>query len=195
MKPALTVALLLAFLALNSACQTNTKVIKADLRTQSGVYLVGYSREPLARRDFEDQLQSDLSAGGMIAHASHADIPNILDSSAEEVFRFAKLRNVVAIVIVNPVNDSPIEERTKVQANSPTVRAFFKGVRGKEVPITTNDVFAEVNAYVVDGDTATLAWSGVTATFRPTDRAQAIADLSATVANALRDAQKRLRSP
>ncbi len=176
------------------ACSSAPNVIQTDLTRQKGVYLVGYSLDASARRDFENELQTNLMAGGMLAHASHADIPDITDSDATEVLQYAVERGVVAIVIINNAQDSAVEDVRRLQIDTPGVREHFDKISRQRAVVSGNDVVLEVNAFAIDGDTAKLAWSGVTAVFAPTSRTDAIEDLSESIAGALRSAQKRVRS-
>ena len=72
-----------------AACGTPTRVVSTDLRYQTGVYVVGYSPRADVRRDFEDKLVEDLDGRGMTAFASHQDIADITQSSAQEILRAA----------------------------------------------------------------------------------------------------------
>ncbi len=130
----------------------------------------------------------------MTAFSSHQDIPDITASDANEVFRWARDRAVVAIVIINNVTDTAVEDKRRLQLDTPNVHEHFEKVRQATGSTTSSDVVLEVNAFAVDGETAKLAWSGVTAVFSPNTRDEAIEELSDSIAAALRTAQHRVRS-
>lgn len=187
-------ALSLALLFGLSACVNQPNVDYIDLTKQQGVYLVAYSTDASARLEFEAELQANLLTGGLLAFASHEDIDDITQSDANEVFLNAKRHGVVAIVVINNAEDTTVENPDRLRLDTPGVREHFERIRSTSDAVPGRDVILEVNAFAIDGNTAKLAWSGVTAVFEPESRTAAIEELSNGIADALRIAQQQLRS-
>ncbi len=185
----------IVLLAVVVSCTAPTTLIQTDLTRQGGVYIVAYSPNADVRRQFEDQLASDLAGHDMMGFVSYNDVPNIMQSSPEEIVRFANEHNAAAVVVVNQVADSVVSNPNRVTPKHPTVEAFFDSARerlGDEVG-ADEQVVAEVNGFLVDGEKSRLVWSGASMSFSGDGRGTAIREISASVAAGLKQASEALR--
>jgi hypothetical protein len=188
------VALLCSALAL-SACASNTEVFTTDLTRQQGLYVVGYTTDAAIRLAMEDQLVADLTARGIAAFPSHADIPDLANSSAEQVVRAADSQGALGVVLINQAvsdgGDSPVQNPQRVTPLHPDIRSFYAQSRHemRDEPASGDPIFAEVNLFLVDGAATRLFWSGTTWTFNADGRGGAIQGISETVAAQMQQAR------
>jgi hypothetical protein len=84
-----------------SACTNKTTVFTADFTKAAGVYVVGYSTDPVIRTAIEEQLVADLRARNGIAYPSHVDIPDITASNRGELIANANAKAVIGILVIN----------------------------------------------------------------------------------------------
>jgi hypothetical protein len=182
----LFVHLSLAALVVLSGCSTPTRVISTDLTRQSGVYVVGYVDREDIRAKLEDRFVTDLAVHDIRAVASRGDIPLVKKASPADMVRAANGHDVVAILIVNRVSqdgsDGVIQSDQRIRPDDPDLQAYFKTSReeldnyGADEP-----VFAEVNAFFVDGSKTRRFWTGTTWTFQG-EEDQVIGTISETIA-------------
>jgi hypothetical protein len=188
----------LASLLLLAACAAPTRVISTDLTRQSGIYVVGYVDRADIRAKLEDRFVADLGAEGLRAVASRGDIARIKSAEVDGVIAAANAHEVAAIVIVNRVAadgaGSPIRAEQKIRPDDPDLKAYFEATR-HELDVYGRDepIYAEVNAFLVDGSRTRRIWTGTTWTFEEDDDA-VIASISRTIAAQLAEAVAELRS-
>jgi len=190
-----TTMILLTWL-LVAACAPQTDVMRTDLTRQAGVYIVGYTADQNLRRQFENQLARDLATHDMRAFVSHADVPDVTQTTSTQLVRMANTHAAVAIVVVNPVGEQIINDSRRVTAQDSTVAAYLQRIRARDYPQTPPDevVVAEVSGFLIDGERTRLSWSGTTAAFRGYGGGEAITAISAAVAEGLQQARAQLRS-
>lgn len=183
------VALVLGFIV--SAC-TSPDVIRTDLTTQAGGYVVGYTGNAALRHTFEDRLVADLRARGMTAFPSYPDLPDISTATRDSVARAANEKHVVAIIVINQVmadENRAIGNPARVSPDHPDLQAFYDYTRRVEAEYDPEEVgFAEVNLFFVDGAKTRLAWSGTTWSFQD-GAGGAIAGISENIARQLEEAR------
>ena len=191
--------LLVLYALLNiAACVTETKVIRADLTQQQGVYVVGFTKQANIRSKMEDQLVRDLEANNIVAHASHTDIPYITRSSREDILAQAKARKLLSVLLINQVaadaSDSVVANPNRVSPTHPDLRAFYEHIDTEGLQPAGNNqrVFAEVNLFIIDGEQANLFWSGTTWSVHADGKGGAISDVSEIVVEQLGALRKRL---
>lgn len=185
--------MLISFVLLVAACASQQETLTVDLRTQSGVYVVGYSNDLEIRTAFEDQLVDDLNRLEIRAIPSHRDLDEIFPSSAREVLNFATSHKLLAIVVVNQAGNPAVDELNRATSEHPTIKKFFEEMDHELNDVRHQDVIVEVNGYLIDEHDASHIWSGVSAVFDVNERRSAITSLSQSVAQALKAAQSRVR--
>ena len=154
-----------------------------------GAYIIGYSNDAALRKAFEDRLVADLAKLQMHALPSYPDFPSVEGPSPEDVIRKANELRLAGIVIVNPVRTDqagPVTDPHRVTPEHRELREFYtysKDALDTYDPDT--EMFAEVNAYVIDGDGTRLIWSGVTWNFESDGAGSAISAVSALIAENL----------
>lgn len=178
---------LLAFtLLILAGCSTPTQVISTDLTRQSGVFVVGYVEREDIRAKVEDRFVADLTKQGIRAVASKNDIKLIKKASTRDMVRAANGHDVVAILVVNRVaadgGDSIIESEQRIRPNDPDLVAYFDKTRAEADDYAADEpVFAEVNAFFVDGTKTRRFWTGTTWSFEGEDD-EVIGNISQTIA-------------
>ena len=169
-------------------CVTQTKVLNADLTQRQGVYVVGFSDEAEIRNQLEDQIVLDLGTNNVKAYASHLDFAEVKRSTRESVIASANTHAMLAILVVNQVSadasDSIIQDPKRVSPTHPDLRAFYDYNKKNSLPAPTDNalVLAEVNLFIIEGDQASLFWSGTTWSENADGKGSAISDVSDLVA-------------
>ncbi len=186
-------------LLLVAGCATQTTVVRADFTQGEGAYVVGYSGDPVIRTRMEEQLVNDLRAREMIAFASHTDIPDITASSRYELIAAARKRGVISVIVINQVSgdasDSVVQNPERISPTHPDLQAFYDYSLGQQPVVEPGQqVFAEVNLFVLDGDEASLFWSGTTWSFQADGQGTAIRGISETIADQLQKVRDQARA-
>ena len=190
--------LLIALLVPIAGC-TQTNVFETDLTRQRGVYIVGYTPDKQIRVLFENQLRDDLAVKNIIGYPSHNDIEDITSSDAELVLKMVNAHKNVAVVVINQVtlenSTSIIKNPNRISPDHPDLRAFYEHTKeqAKRTHNTTGTVFAEVNAFAVDGEKTRLVWSGTTWSFDADGAGGAITGISDMIASELVKIRDRYR--
>jgi hypothetical protein len=176
-----------------SGCQSNVKTstITADFRDKSGVYIVGYTDNETARSLLESALATNLRKNDIVAYASSDDFPTITTTTPAQLRAVAKEKKVISVIILNRVstdaNDSVVKNPTRISPLHPTLQEFYAVSKSESVDnfADSDDVFVEVNLFIVDGDKAKLYWSGTTWTKKGTEQNVAISDVAKTISEQL----------
>ena len=173
-------------------------VIRTDLTRNEGVYVLAYSTNGDIRRAMEDQLVADLNEQAMVAYASYHDLPSIRSTNRDGVLAAANAKHTVAVIIINqaiPGEDGVIDNPLRVSPLHPDLQAFYAHTKNVEEAYDADrEVFAEVNAFWIDGEKTRLAWSGTTWSFQADGAGGAIRGISETVATELRKIRDAFRS-
>lgn len=182
--------------ALLAGCMS-TQVISTDLTRQSGVYVVGYVEREDIRAKVEDRFVTDLGRHEIRAVASRNDIGAIKQATPDDIVRAANEHAVVAILVVNRVSaagdDSVIDSGRRIGPEDPDLKAYFDATRAEIDSYGADDpVFAEVNAFFVDGSKTRRFWTGTSWTFQE-DEDQVIDTISKTIAEEVARAARELR--
>ena len=187
------------FSILAAACSAPTQVFTTDLTRQDGLYVVGYVDRDDIRAKLEDQFVDDLGAQEMRAVASRHDLPDIKRRSPKEIVAAANEHAAAAIVVINRVNrdgsGSVVESDQTIRPDNPDFEAFYETTRAETDTYGADDpVFAEVNAFLVDGTNTRRLWTGTTWAFDEGDEDQIISGISKTIAVELANARDELRN-
>jgi hypothetical protein len=178
-------------------CGTTTTVETYDFSQRAGLYVLGFSADSALRRTLENRLVEDLQARGMVGFASHIDLPDVDATSRRQVIDAANAKSAVGVLLVNeaiPDQDGVIDNPMRISPEHPDLRAFYEYTKSVERRThSTGAVFAEVNAFLIDGETAKLVWSGTTWSFRGDGQGGAIPGISSQIADELSDARDVLR--
>lgn len=184
--------------ALTAGCSSSTNVISTDLTQQSGLYIVAYVDREDVRAKLEDQFVEDLDGQGIRAVASRHDIKVIKGSTPSTIVRAANTHSVAAVVIVNRVSkdggDSIIRSDQGISPSNADLHAYYDATKD-ELDNYGNDepIFAEVNAFLVDGSKTRRFWTGTTWTFEGQDD-EVVGTISQTIAAELAKVAGELRS-
>lgn len=176
---------------ISSCTTTETSSVTADFREKEGVYIVGYTDITDTRIMLEDQLASDLTKRDMLAWPSHLTLDDITNATPQEIKDKAAEKKALSLIILNRVaadaSDSVIKNPKRISPKHSTLQAFYTHSRMlvENSYDADQEVFVEVNLFILDGDEAKLFWSGTTWTFNANDRPAAIRDISAIVADQL----------
>jgi hypothetical protein len=195
------VATLAALLA--GGCAREPRIERIDLTGVAGGLVVAYDGREEIRIALEDQLVADLTGRGLVAFASHADLPDIRDRSPDEVIHAAHARRVAAVLVVREVlpGEAPEEggsaaRTTPEPSDLPTylarVRSAAPGTVARRPP-ADQEVLVEVNLFLLQGAQAQRFWSGVAITGAADGSGAGLRDLSGQIADALARAQRELR--
>lgn len=184
-------------LTLLAGCSTPPQVISTDLTRQSGVFVVGYVDREDIRIKLEDQFVADLTAQGIRAVPSNGDIKVIKKTSTRDMVRAANEHDVVAILVINRVaadgGDSVIESNQRIRPNDPDLVAYLDRTRTEADDYAVDEpVFAEVNAFFVDGTKTRRFWTGTSWSFEGEDD-DVISDISQTIATELAKVAAEMR--
>ncbi len=181
-----------------AACVTQPDVIRTDFTKYAGVYIIGYTTNIDIRRAMEDQLVRDLEDRQMIAYPSYPDLPDIRSTTRENVLAAAHAKKTVAVVVINqvvPGEDGVIDNPIRISPDHPDLKAFYNYTRTlDENREPVGEVFAEVNAFLIDGDKTRLFWSGTTWSFHADGAGGAISGISETIANEMSKIRDEMRS-
>lgn len=176
-------------------CASRTEVFHTDLTRQAGVYVVGYTSDPVVRATIEDQLVRDLAARDIAAWPSHPDLPDLTRGSASDVVGAATRHDAVGVILVNQVaadgSDAVVENPQRITPRHPDLQTFITESRDQMTAGTPagQTVFAEVNLFLLDGDATRLFWSGTTWSFNADGRGTAARGISETIADQLESAR------
>ena len=194
-KQFLTYALIAAMASLIAGCASRSDVVSYDFSKRSGVYVLGYTTDESVRRGIENRLIEDIQARDMTAYASHVDLPEISATTRRNVLDAADRRNALAVLVVNQVvadEEGVINNPLRVSPEHPDLAAFYEYAASIERNFDpAKVVFAEVNAFLIEGDRGRLVWSGTVWSFNADGEGGAISGLSSNVADelgAIRDA-------
>lgn len=180
-----------------SGC-TPTQVISTDLTRQSGVFVVGYVDREDIRAKLEDRFVADLGEQGITGIASRHDITQIKKASPAEIVRMANTHDVVAVLIINRVagdgEDSIVQSERRIRPDDPDLQAYFQETQAELDQFDAAEpIFAEVNAFFVDGNKTRRFWTGTTWTFQGEDD-EVIGTISQTIATELAKVAGEMRS-
>ena len=180
------------------ACATAPDVIRTDFTKNEGVYIVGFTSNAAVRRQMEDQLVTDLYARNIVAHPSYSDLPDISISSRNSVLQAANAKHTVAVLVINQVVADAGGNIANPVRNSPDhldLQAFYNYSKSVEESYdSTQEVFAEVNAFLIDGEKTRLFWSGTTWSFQADGAGGAIRGISETIANEIEKIRDQMRT-
>ena len=187
------------YLSLLSCTTVETTTVTADFRQKQGVYVVGYTENADTRVMLENQLVSDLTKRDMVAWASHLTLADVINATPQEIKDKAAEKKALSVIILNRVaadaSDSVVKNPARISPKHTTLQAFYS--HSRELVGSSYDaeqeVFVEVNLFILDGDEAKLFWSGTTWTFNADDRPATIQDISTTVADQLALVRDRYR--
>jgi len=198
-RPILTLAYAALSFSILTACSSNTDVVSYDLSKRSGVYVLGYTTDESVRRAIEDRLVEDIRARDMIAYASHLDLPEIPATTRRSLLDAANKRDALAVLVVNQVvadEEGVIDNPLRVTTKHPDLAAFYEYTASIERDFDPAEpVFAEVNAFLIEGDRARLVWSGTIWSFNADGEGGAISGMSNNVADELGDIRDALLKP
>ena len=84
---------------------------------------------------------------------------------------------------------------SRISPAHPTLQAFYGHSKSQAGNITQQgeEVFAEVNLFILDKDEAKLYWSGTTWTFQADDKGRAVRDFGDTIAKQIAELRNRYR--
>lgn len=191
----LFIALILS--ACSSTSPPKTEVTVFDYRNTDGAYVLVYSVDEAFRVSLEDRLVADLADRELRAVPSHPDIPDIRASSRDEVLAFAKDEKVMFVLVVEEVLDGEtgvVNQPSQVTYSHPTLQDFYQDSLPEDYdPDGDGQVFVEVSAFLIQEDSAKLVWSGTTWSVQADGEGDRVGDISATIADAIKQAQRRRR--
>lgn len=181
-----------------TGCASKTEVTSYDFSQRAGVYVVGYSANEEVRRGIEDQLIADLQSREMVAFASYADFPNLPVMSRRLLLDAANAKQAMAVMVVNqvvPGQDGVIDNPVRITPEHPDLAAFYEYTKSVEQNFDPNkEVFAEVNAFLIEGDHTKLVWSGTTWSFDADGEGGAISGISTNIADELGEIRDALKT-
>ncbi len=181
-----------------TACVMQPDVIRIDFTQNAGVYIIGYTTDVRIRRAMEDQLVRDLKDREMIAYPSYPDLPDIQLTTRKNVLAAAHAKKTVAVVVINQVvagEEGVIDNPIRISPDHPDLQAFYDYTRTlEENQEPDGEVFAEVNAFLIDGDKTRLIWTGTTWPFHADGAGGAISGISETIANELGKIRDEMRT-
>ncbi len=116
-----------------------------------------------------------------------------------KVIAEAEARKLLAVLLINQVagdaSDSIVKNPKRISPLHPTLRAFYEHSKQNISSYDqSQEVFAEVNLFVLNKGEATLIWSGTTWSFRADGKGTAIGDISATIVDQIARLRARYRS-
>lgn len=174
-----------------TACKIQTSTVTADFRHQKGIYVVAYTADRSIRERVEDQLADDLRLNKMIAKTSFQEIEDVTTSSPAKVIQKANDAHLLAILVINQVgadgSNNIVKDPKRISPMHPTLQEFYAYSKQNfaQTIEQNQEVFAEVNLFVLDKGEAKLVWSGTTWSFQADNKGTAIRDISKTVASQL----------
>lgn len=190
---------LLTGLILVSGCAARTDVISTDFTRQSGLYVVAFVDSPEIRTQLEDRFVQDLADQNIRAVASRTDIPDIKRARPADMVRAANRHDVVAIVIINRVardgTGGIIQSDRRITPDDPDLHAYYESTKDELDRYEGNEpVFAEVNAFFVDGNRTRRFWTGTTWAFDEGDPSAVFVGISKTIAAEMAKVRDDIRS-
>ncbi|WP_371374929.1 hypothetical protein [Thalassotalea aquiviva] len=166
-----------------------------DTTKQSGIYIVGYSKNSDLRMLFEESLKSELLDQGFPVYTSYQDILGVTNTSADLIRDKANARNALVVLMVTPENR--LGELTLPLAQPKPhndLPAFVDFQQNKTPAFDPNkQTVAEVYAFLLNNEATPYYWSGVTYPYNSHSQKQAIMEVSKTLADALVDARNKVR--
>jgi hypothetical protein len=169
-----------------TGCATNTELTTYDFSQRTGLYVLGYTTDESVRRTMEKRVVADLAARDMVGFASYEDLPNLTQTNRSAIISAANDKKAVAVLVINqvvPGEGGLLENPLRISPDHPDLQAFYTYTKSLErQPNPTNQVFAEVNAFLIEGDNAKLVWSGTTWSFRADGKGGAIPGISSSIA-------------
>lgn len=187
-----------AAVVLLCACTTAPDVIRTDFTKNKGVYIVGFTPDPAIRRQMEDQLTADLQARNIVAHPSYGDLPDISTTTRDSILRAANAKQTVAVLVINQVvadADGSIDNPVRTSPEHLNLQAFYDYSKSVQESYDSQQaVFAEVNAFLIDGENTRLFWSGTTWSFQADGAGGAIRGISETIANEIEKIRDQMRT-
>ncbi len=191
------ILLLVSFVFAAAACANKPEVVTYDFSSKAGLYVLGYATDENLRRAMENQLVADISARDMVAFASHADLPVLAEATRTELIKAANAKQALGVLLVNqvvPGEDGLIENPARISPEHPDLAAFYEYTKTVERRYTTGtEVFAEVNAFLLQGEGSRLVWSGTTWSFDADGKGGAISGMSDNIAAELEQIRDALR--
>ncbi len=195
----LITTLFVGMISLFAACTSKPDVVSYDFANRSGVYVLGYTTNEGIRRAIENQLVEDIRGRDMTAFASYVDLPVIAGTTRDSVLDAANKHNMLAVLVVNQVEageDGVIDNPLRVTPEHPDLNAFYEYTRSVERNFDPGKVvFAEVNAFLIEGERGRLVWSGTTWSFNADGKGGAISGMSDNVAAELSEIRDALLKP
>jgi hypothetical protein len=186
----------LFLVALTASCATQPDVTTYDFSKRAGLYVLGYTASEEVRQRVEQQLVADVEARGMTAWPSHVDLPVLRQTSRSTVLNAANAKQALAVLVVNqvvPGEGGLIENPLRISPEHPDLAAFYEYTKSVEREFDPNkEVFAEVNAFLIEGDRGRLVWSGTTWSFDADGKGGAIGGMSTNIADELEDIRRAL---
>lgn len=184
-----------ALFVIGCSSPPETEVTVIDYRNTSGAYVLAYSPDEELRTRFEDRLVSDLGERGLKAFPSYPDIPDIHDSSREVLLGAANAKKAMFVLVVDEVRHGEkgiIPGDNRFTHEHPTLQDFYEHSKPEEHEHGDDEqVFVEVSAFLIQGEFAKLVWSGTTWSINADGDDTRIADISATIADAIYTARRR----
>lgn len=190
---------LLPVLFFNSGCAARTDVISTDFTRQSGLYVVAFVDSADVRAQLEDQFVLDLADQNIRGVASRTDIPDIKRARPADMVRAANRHDVVAVVIINRVardgTGGIIQSDRRITPDDPDLHAYYEATKDElDVYEQNEPVFAEVNAFFIDGSKTRRFWTGTTWAFNEGDARAVIDGISKTIAAEMARVRDEIRS-
>jgi hypothetical protein len=190
-------------LAAAFGCATKIELVTYDFSQRSGLYILGYTLDANLRRRMEDTLVEDLQEHDLIGYVSYIDLPDPLATDRQQVIAAANAKDAIGVLVINevvPGEDELIENPNRISPEHPDLKAFYDYTKSVAQPRDSSQpsdssqpAFAEANAFVLQGDSAKLVWSGTTWSFRADGKGSAIPDVSKQIADELLKAGNALR--
>ena len=157
--------------------------------------MLAYTTDTELHAVFEDQLVADLAAREIKAYASYVDQPDVTAMTRDNVLQAAKARKALFVLVVEEVRHGQVgvvTEQNRISQQHPTLQDFYRNAQPADHEHEDHDqVFVEVSAFLIQGETAKLYWSGTTWSVQADGQAGRIANISSNIANAIENARRR----
>ena len=177
------------FVVMAAGCAGATDVVTYDFSKRSGLYVLGYTADEQLRRAVEDQLVADIQAMDMVAYASYQDLPVLDQTNRRSLIEAANEKQAIAVLVVNqvvPGEAGLIENPARVSTEHPDLASFYEYSKTVERDYQPgSEVFAEVNAFLLEGKKSRLIWSGTTWSFNADGKGGAISGMSSNIVSEL----------
>jgi len=182
-----------------TGCAAKTDVITFDLSKRAGAYVLAYTTNAQVRRMVEDRLVADLQADGGRGFASYQDLPDLSVANRTDLIAAANEKLALAVLVINemtPGDQGPVDNPSRISPEHPDLQSFYDYSRTVERQADpTQVVFAEVNAFLIEGDSARLIWTGTTWSFRADGKGGGIPGMSRQIVNELGKIRDILNPP